>query len=430
MWTAVRAAIGAVFGAAVLLCVSCTPAREDAGVTLTIAGSALGAEGRVLSAQVARFEQREPDVHVRIQRTPDDGSQRHQLFVQWLNAHVGTPDVLQLDVVWTPEFAAAGWILSLDRWHPDVADFFPGVVAADRWADSLFAIPWWTDAGMLYRRTDLVPTAPATLTEMAEDLHRARATGQVRVGLAWQGARYEGLVTVFAEFLGAFGGRMLDDSGRVVVDAPRSVAALTFMRDLVRDTLVPLDAMTWHEEEARLAFQNGHAAMMRNWPYAYTLMNDPASPVAGKFAVSPMPAAPGGSPTASLGGQQLAINARTPHPDAAFRLVTYLSAPAQMLERARVAGSFPPRRSLYDSTALDSALGVPAASARAVLEHATPRPVTPIYSQLSDLLQVHLHRALTGQSEPADAMRDAAREMNALVERTHVRELAAGRTGR
>ncbi len=409
---------------------ACACASQPSGrTTITIAGSAVGAEGEVLATQVARFERLVPAVHVVIQRTPDDGDQRHQLFVQWLNAHAGQPDVLQLDVIWTPEFAAAGWIRPLTRWRPDVSDFFPGVIAADRWAGALYALPWWTDVGMLYWRTDLLPRAPASMNELAADLRRVRGTaGAPRDGLVWQGARYEGLVTVFSEFLGAFGGRIMDDSGNVVVDAPAAIAALGFMSNLVRAGLVPRDAMTWHEEEARLAFQHGDAVMMRNWPYAYTLMNDSStSRIAGRFAVAAMPAGPGGAPTASLGGQQLAINARTAHPDAAYRLIAYLTAPAQMLERARVAGTFPPRRSLYDTPALDSALAIPSASARAVLERATPRPVTPIYSQLSGLLQIQLHRALTGQVSPADALHDAARAMNALVERTHVRELIAGR---
>jgi multiple sugar transport system substrate-binding protein len=412
---------------------ACT--RERTGnanqITLTIAGSAVGAEGRVLAAQVARFEQLAPGIRVRIQRAPDDATQRHQLFVQWLNAHVGQPDVLQLDVIWTPEFAAAGWILPLSRWRPDVADFFPGVIAADRWRDTLYALPWWTDAGMLYWRTDLLPHAPATMAELADAAAHGRSAGGAIDGLVWQGARYEGLVTVFVEFLGAFGGRIMDDSGRVVVDAPPAVAALSFMRDLVQRGLVPRAAMTWHEEEARLAFQSGRAVLMRNWPYAYTLMSDSStSRVAGRYAAAPMPAAPGGAPSAALGGQQLAINAYTAHADAAYRLVAYLTAPAQMLERARIAGSFPPRRSLYDDPSLDTALGIPSASARAVLEHATPRPVTPIYSQLSELLQIQLHRALTGQAAPADALTEAARAMEALVERTRVRTLAAGTAAR
>jgi len=416
----------AIVGAAALT--ACASSEPKGYVTVTLAGSALGAEGTVVTTQAARFERLNPGVHVVIQRTPDDASQRHQLFVQWLNAHVGQPDILQIDVVWTPEFAAAGWILPLTRWHPDVSDLFPGVVAGDRWAGTLYALPWWTDIGMLYWRTDLLQHAPTSMHAMADALRRAHAVGTPRDGLVWQGARYEGLVTVFVEFLGAFGGAIMDDSGRVVVDAPQSIAALTFMRDLLRDGLVPRDAMTWHEEESRFAFQNGDALLMRNWPYAYALMSDTsASKIAGHFAAAPMPGGPGGSPTATLGGQQLAINALSPHPDAAYRLIAYLTAPAQMLERARIAGTLPPRKSLYDQPALDSALPMGVAVARAVLEHATPRPVTPIYSQLSDLLQVQLHRALTGQAEPSRALRVAAAQMNALVDRTHVRELAHGR---
>jgi multiple sugar transport system substrate-binding protein len=428
--TIARIVGGALLGMPLGALAACASRENPNGVTLTLAGSAVGAEGDVLSRQVARFEQLEPGIHVRVQRTPDDGNQRHQLFVQWLNARVGRPDVLQLDVIWTAEFAAAGWILPLTRWKPDVADFFPGVVAADRWAGTLYALPWWTDVGMLYWRTGLLPHAPSDLSALPALLRQARVAGTVRDGLAWQGARYEGLVTVFVEFLGGFGGRIMDDSGRVVVDSPRAVAALELMAELVQEGSVPRAAMTWHEEEARLAFQSGDAVLMRNWPYAYSLMNDSTqSRIAGRFAIAPMPAAPGGTPTATLGGQQLAINAQTAQPDAAYRLIAYLTAPAQMLERARITGSFPPRRSLYENPALDSALPMPAASARGVLEHATPRPVTPIYSQLSDLLQIQLHRALTGQARPADALREAARQMNALVERTHVREITARRAG-
>ena len=105
---------------------------------------------------------------------------------------------------------------------------------------------------------------------------------------------------------------------------------------------------TWHEEEARFAFQNGDAAFMRNWPYPYAFMNDSASSrVAGRYAVAPMPAAAGGRPTAALGGAQLAINAFSPHPDAAWAVVEYLTRPEQMLERARVVGQFPTRPALY-----------------------------------------------------------------------------------
>jgi ABC-type glycerol-3-phosphate transport system substrate-binding protein len=410
----------------------CREGYASPGPVLTFSGSALGAEGQVLTKQLQRFMKLHPEITVQVQPTPDDATQRHQLFVQWLNAQVGDPDVLQLDVVWTPEFAAAGWILPLDRFHPDVEAFFPSTIEANRWAGQLFALPWFVDVGLLYWRTDLVAHEPRTMDELVTFARSAMARpGGPRYGFVWQGARYEGLMTVFVEILGGFGGRIIDGEGRVVVDAPEGVRALTFMRDaLTRNGLTPFDVLTWHEEETRFAFQNGNAVFMRNWPYAYQPMSDAArSRVAGKFATAPMPAAPGGRPTAALGGAPLAINARTEFPEAAFTLVTYLTAPEQMLERAAAVQQFPTRPAMYDDARLRSALSVPVEQVRRAIESATPRPVTPVYTELSDILQIELHRALAGQTSPADALHSAADRMNALLERTGVRRLMAGGCG-
>ena len=172
------------------------------------------------------------------------------------------------------------------------------------------------------------------------------------------------------------------------------------------------------------------AAMMRNWPYAVTLLKQPRdSRVAGKFAVAPMPGGTGGAPTATLGGGALAINAFTTHPDAAWKVVEFLTAPEQILDRSRLSG-YPPRTALYDDPRLGEILPIPLALARSIVERAVPRPATPIYSQLSELLQIDLHRALSGQVTPDRALHDAARAMTALIERTRVRELVAGRGAR
>lgn len=396
----------------------------EAAPDLRVSGSAVGAEGRVLVAQVARFMAAHPGTRVEVQRTPDDATQRHQLYVQWLNARVGRPDVLQLDVVWTAEFAAAGWILPLDRFRPEVADFFPATVAANRWRGRLYAVPWFTDVGMLYRRTDLAPRAPASLEEL-ERLALAGRSHGVPYGIAWQGARYEGLVTVFLEYLGAHGGEILAPDGSVAVASPAGVRALTAMRRQIARGAAPREVLTWHEEETRFAFQNGNAVFLRNWPYAYPLLADPAtSRVAGRFAVSPLPGASGGRPTAALGGAQLAVNAYSRRPELAWRLVAFLTSPQRMLERAAAAGQYPPRRSLWSDPRLATALGVPVESLRAVLEAAVPRPVTPVYSQLSEALQIHLHRALAGQATPAAALGRAAAEMEEILRRSGLREAA------
>jgi multiple sugar transport system substrate-binding protein len=408
-----RLATAAVLAFGLLAC-----ARHDPHV-LTFAGSAVGAEGRVIRSQLDRFHALHPAVRVDLRETPDASDQRHQLYVQWLNARASDPDVLQLDVVWTPEFAAAGWIRDLDAFHPATSGFFPAAIRANRWNGRLYALPWFVDVGMLYWRTDLMPRAPANLDELEQIAARATDAHDVAYGLLWQGARYEGLVTVFLEYLGAFGGSILDSSGRVVADSDAAVAALTRMRDEIwARHIVPAAALTWQEEQTRLAFQDGQAAFMRNWPYAYGLLNDPSgSRVAGRFAVAPMPGTARGAPTAALGGSVLAINAYSGDADTAYELMQFLLQPSQLLERARVAGEYPPIAALYDTAALRYALKIDPVEARRVIDRAVARPVTPVYTEISEMLQIGIHRALTRQQTPRAALHAAAASMQELLDR-------------
>src|SRR5690606_15713227 len=235
-----------------------------------------------------------------------------------------------------------------------------------------------------------------------------------------------GLVTSFLEQLGGFGGTILAPDGTVAVDSPAAIAALELMLDGLARGVVPRAVLSYHEEEARLAFQNGRAVFMRNWPYAYAILDDPAqSKVAGKVAVAPMPAEPGGQPTAALGGAQRAINANARHPDVAYQLIAYLTAPAQQRERAEVVGQYPTRPALYDDPALSSYLRVPAAEVRRIIEAAEPRPPIPVYTELSELLQVELHRALTGQKPAAEALHHAAAGIREVLDEARL-DLATG----
>jgi multiple sugar transport system substrate-binding protein len=387
------------------------------GRVVTFPGSSVGEEAAVLREQIARFMRVHPDIVVVQQRTPDAADQRHQLYVQWLNARVRDPDVLQLDVVWTPEFAAAGWLLPLTRFAADPSDFFPATLEASRYHGQLYALPWFADVGMLYYRSDVLAKPPASQAELVAEAQRARAAG-IRDGLVWQGARYEGLVTVFSEYLAAYGGEILDRAGRPALHSQPAQAALDAMHAAMHSQgIVPRAALSWQEEHTRFAFQNGHALFMRNWPYAYAVMQRAGSRVAGRFAVSAIPPAPGGRSASALGGSQLAINARSDQPEAAYRLIAFLTAPEQMLERARVAGQFPPRRSLYATPQLEQALSMAPDRVEQIIDSAVVRPVTPVYAELSDILQVHLHRCLSGQESTADALRRAQNEIDALLVR-------------
>jgi multiple sugar transport system substrate-binding protein len=144
------------FAALVLAVAAGACAGEPSGPSLTFSASGLGAEADVVRAQLTRFAERHPGVEVELRVTPDAADQRHQLYVQWLNARAQDPDVLQLDIIWTAEFAGAGWIQPLDRYGANARDFFPAAIESNRWRGALYALPWFVDVGLLYWRTDLV----------------------------------------------------------------------------------------------------------------------------------------------------------------------------------------------------------------------------------------------------------------------------------
>ena len=394
----------------------CGRASDHGELVLRISASASGAEGELLSRQLERFMRAHPGVRVENQATPEAADQRHQLYVQWLNAGVGEPDVLQLDVVWTAELAEAGFILPLDGLAQDAGDFLPAAVSAASHAGRLYAAPWFVDVGMLYYRTDLVSEPPRTFEELARLSRTARREGDVPYGFVFQGARYEGLLAVFLEVLAGYGGELVDAEGNVALDSPAGRRALSYLDECIRTGITPEAVLTWQEEQTRFAFQNGRAVFMRNWPYAIQLLRDPASSaVAGRFSVAPMPAMPGAAGAGALGGQELAINARSAHPEVALALVRYLTAEEQVLERVRVAGELPARSHIYEDPGLAAHFSVTPERLRDIVQKARPRPATPVYSELSQTLQIALHRALTHQASIEAALREGQAGAESVV---------------
>jgi multiple sugar transport system substrate-binding protein len=206
--------------------------------------------------------------------------------------------------------------------------------------------PWFVDVRMLYWRTDLMDAPPLTI----DALHRL-ATRAVESGApSWPGVAgraLRGLVTVFLEYLSAFGGGILDERGRVVVDSDAAIRAplrcATKLRP-VTSSHRPSCRGRKSRRASRFRMAGGvHAELA----CAYTLLEARGeSQVVGRFGVTSMPAGEGGAPAAALGGSNLAINANSDRPGDAYALVDYLTQPEQMIERARAVGQFPARERL------------------------------------------------------------------------------------
>jgi multiple sugar transport system substrate-binding protein len=383
-----------------------------------------GPEEAFAREQLQEFHRLHPHIRVAYQATPSSASDRHTLYVTWLASHSADIDVLNLDVIWVPEFAAAGWLLPLEAAAAAAGlpldDFLPGGLACSRYQGKLYALPWFADAGLLYYRKDLYAAAGVAPPRTFADLLRVREIKEkfgLPYGFLFQGQTYEGLVCVVLEFMWSNGGGIFDQTGRLTLDQARNRAALQTLVNLIdRNQVSPLAVATFQEEDCRHAFAQGYAGLMRNWPYAYPLLNQAGSRVQGKFGVLSPVHGPDGKPTSCFGGGCLGINAFSRHPAAAWQLAHFLLARENLKKRAQVLGMLPPVASLYDDPDLERQFPY-LRPLKPVFINARPRPITPLYSFISQILQVHFSRALTRQETPQEALKRGQAEIAGVLRR-------------
>jgi multiple sugar transport system substrate-binding protein len=310
---------------------------------------------------------------------------------------------LYSDVIWTPKFAAAGWLLDLTGRlsAADREDFLPADLNAGYYLNRLYRIPAYTDAGALYYRKDLVPTPPTTFDELERLANRFKTAD--RWGFLWQGKQYEGLVTVYLECLWGYGGDWIDPETReVFLDRPEALSALDFLRRSI-GMISPPAVTTYIEEDTRLLFENGRSMFLLNWPYVWTLMKNSPLRLQDRVGVAPVVHAPGHPSAAALGGWGFAISKFTKDPETAWKFVEFVTRPEQ-LQRVQIRlGRIPARKRL-----------VPA-EFTPILETARMRPPIPEYALASDILQRSLSAALTGRADSSEALKQAARETRFLL---------------
>ncbi len=367
---------------------------------------------------LARFERANPDIQVAAEPMPNASDLAHQLFVTALEGGAADLDVLVIDVIWTAEFARAGWIADLSAAFPPErlrAEMLAGAVEAAVVGGRTFAVPWYVDVGLLYYRRDLVPRAPRTYDELRRFARDALARQRGLAGILWQGRQYEGLDCNVFEAIWGHGGETLQ-GGRLLLDTAPGREGLAYLRDLVATGLSPPSVTSAAEEDSRRRFQQGQAVFMRNWPYALAELEGPGSPVRGRVGIAPLPTVDGAPGPGALGGWQLAISARaTPSRRAAAeRLVAHLASPEAGLVLALAYARNPARRDLYRDPRLVA--GAPRiAGLLPIVEQARPRPVSPYYQLVADALQAEFSAGVAGLRSPEEALRRAQRQVDRIA---------------
>ncbi|MCX4510931.1 ABC transporter substrate-binding protein [Streptomyces sp. NBC_01619] len=383
-------------------------------MTLATAGDLTGYLGPLLEG----WNRGHPGEKVTLVELPDSADETRAQMTTGLRSGDGRFDILNIDVAWTSEFAAAGWIAPLESRRFPLNSFLPPVVDTATYDGKLYAVPYVTNAGMLYYRKDILDREgerpPVTWTEL-ERQARTIAPRHGLGGYAGQFLPYEGLTVNATEAVYSAGGTILGDDGRVTVDSEAARSGVDFLARGVRDGWIPREALTYKEEESRQAFQDGRLLFLRNWPYAYAGASGKDSPVAGKFGAVPLPG-PDGAGTSVLGGSNLAVSTRARHPESASDLIAYLtSAPVQ--RKVLTEGALPPvRAALYQDPALIREFPYLPALRASVLA-AAPRPKSARYEQVSLAVQAVVHDAMAQHQDPAAAVRRLAGELSAVARR-------------
>ena len=365
----------------------------------------------VWAPTVAKWNKAHPSEKVTIKEQTDKADQQHDDIVQHLQAKDAGYDLVTVDVIWTAEFAAKGWLAPLKGSYAiDTSKLLKPTVDAATYNNTLFAAPFASDGGLLYYRKDLVKTAPKTLDEMWGDCKIAK---QHNMGCyAGQFAKYEGLTVNATEAMNTFGAKVVDSQGKPTVDSPEAAAGLQMLVDHFKNGDIPREAITYQEEQGRMAFEAGKLLFLRNWPYVYSLASsEGSSKVKGKFGVAPLPGQ-GGPGASSLGGHSIAISNYSDHKQTALDFLKFIEAPEQQKFFMQKGSLAPVLTSIYDDQSLVAkAPYLP--TLKTAIENAVPRPVTPYYPAVTQAIEENAYAALKGQKSAKQAVADMQKAMEA-----------------
>jgi multiple sugar transport system substrate-binding protein len=328
--------------------------------------------------------------------------QRNQL-IQRLQAKSPECDVMGIDVIWTAEFANQHWVKDLTAVIAQRKnEFIPSTVATGEYQGKNWASPYASNAALLYYRSDQVAQAPTSWEAVYQDAAK-------NDGIVYQGAAYEGLTCDFLELLYSAGGQVLSADGKSpAIDSAATRKVLDFMVKGVKDGTAANGVTTYMEEESRRYWESGKATLMRNWPYAYALGNK-APKIEGKFKITSLPGIDGKPGAGVLGGTQLAINTYTDNPGASLAVLNYFT--SEVGQRYIGEGSTPPvTKAAYQDPAVRKALGLPDAIEKAI-GAAKPRPVSPVYPQISQAIYNNVNQALAGKIDTNTAVKNMSSQI-------------------
>jgi trehalose/maltose transport system substrate-binding protein len=376
----------------------------------------------------AKFEEL-TGAEVEVIRGDQSATDRLATYLQQLTAGAG-PDVLMIDVIWPGimEPYAADLSGAID----DIDQFFPAIVENNTVNGKLVGVPWYTDAGLLYYRTDLLekygfdgpPETWAELEEQAQAIQEGeRGEGNPDFwGYVWQGNAYEGLTCNALEWQVSNGGGQIvegsPDAPEVTINNPQAIAAFERATGWV-GTISPPGVTTYDEPTSLGVWQAGNAAFMRNWPYA--IAETQGTDFADSFAVTVLPRGDGDGArnAATLGGWQLMVNQASDSQEAAAEFVKFQTSPEMQEWYSINRTLLPTRAAVYEDPEVLEANPYYESLLPVFSGGAVPRPSTvtgDLYNDVSTEYFTIVNQILTGQIGAEEGVQELEAELQAIVE--------------
>ena len=286
--------------------------------------------------------------------------------------------------------------------------FIPSSLESATYDGKVWGVPSYTNAALLYYRTDRVSSPPTTW----QDLYQQAAD---QGGIVYQGASYEGLTCDWLELAYAAGGEVLSEDGtKAVIDSPENVAATKLMAESIKSGAAPKAVTTYMEPESLTAWQSGDPGFMRNWPYAYGLSQDTPK-LKGKFAVTPLPEFEGAGKASILGGGNSVISVYSKNPGGALAVIDLLASQDWQTTLTARFSQASPLKATWDQPEVQKAIPFHA-ELRQSIEQARARPVSPVYPQISQAIYKNVNAALAGRTSAEDAMKQAQSDIQKALE--------------
>jgi multiple sugar transport system substrate-binding protein len=338
---------------------------------------------------------------IRFEYLPAQADQQREQLVRRLGAQDSSLDLLGMDVVWTGEFANAGWLRPVPAKTARVVSekVFDSVLQTARFKSRLYAVPIWSNTQLLWYRTDRARKPPETfdaMVDMAERIGPAEGRFQI------QANRYEGLVVLVNQLIESAGTSILAGPEQIRLDRAPTERALAVLGRMSHSPAAAPNLTTSNEDSARLGFEDGSSTFMINYPYVYPSAKTNKPSIFKVMRAAKYPRVDAGKPSKPpIGGINIGVSAYSKHPAEAFAAAQCLVKPANQLEVAKLGGLPPVRSDVYDEPAIKTIYPGFSDLIRSSIRDAAPRPSqSPAYQDLSLAIQRAVHP--TTQIDPKD----------------------------